>query len=172
MSAKVTGVEQFVTALRLLNKETQQRVKAVVKQDTDEVAAEAAKRVPVSGPASRKAKNRPGPGELRDTIRTGFVDDGFTGFARAGYGNLKRKSRATTAKGKARARRRTADTTDRGVYAMVVEYGDAARNKPPRPFMRPAAQIVRQKHRDRLNAALVGAANAAARGGSAGGTDA
>jgi hypothetical protein len=176
MSLKVVrGIDDCVAAFRLLNEGTRTRMKGAVRQTTEEVRADAARRVPVSGPDSRKAKGRPGPGELRDTIRTEYAGDGLRGYVEAGYGKLTRRSRAGrgTRKGQekrnvkiARARKaRSLASRGLGNYAKVVEFGSPAQGKAAQPYMRPAREAAIPRHQARVEAALRDATVAA--GGSA-----
>ncbi|HEX6050027.1 MAG TPA: hypothetical protein VFZ21_12190 [Gemmatimonadaceae bacterium] len=160
MSLKVlSGLDQVRASFRMLDTGLQQRLKGAVRETTLEVEAGARARVHVSGPDSRKAKNRPGPGELRGTIRAEFSGEGFTGFVKAGYGKLRRRSRATTSRGRARARRRSPAAQRLGNYAMVEEYG--AHDRAAHPYMRPAREAAVPRHRARLEKAINGAVQAA-----------
>lgn len=172
MSLKVlSGLDQVRASFRMLDTGLQQRLKGAVRETTEEIRAGAMARVPVSGPDSRKAKNRPGPGELRNTIRAEYSGEGFTGFVKAGYGKLLRSSRAsapTTAgqarrqrKLRAKARKRSLASQRLGAYAMVVEYGSPREGKEPQPFMRPAREAAVPRHRARLEKAIDGAVQAA-----------
>lgn len=179
MSAKVTGlvsgVNQVRTAFRMLDTGLQARLRAAVAETTSEVQMGAIARVPVSGPGSRKAKSRPGPGELRDTIRAEFTPEGFTGYVKAGYGKLLRSSRAgrATSVGQARrqgtlrakARARSLASRKVGAYAMVIEFGSPRQHKAAKPFMRPARQAAIPGHAARVARAVNSAVDAA--GGSA-----
>ena len=175
MSAKITGIvsgiNQVRTAFKLLDTGLQARLRGAVAATTHEVEAGALARVPVSGPGSRKATSRPGPGELRNTIRAEFSTEGFTGYVKAGYGTLTRRSRAGrgTRKGQSRRNakiarsRRARSLASRGLgnYAMVVEYGSPGRGQPAHPFMRPARQAAIPRHTARIQAAISGAVAAA-----------
>jgi hypothetical protein len=176
VSAKITrivsGVNEVRTAFRLLDTGLQHRLRDAVAATTHAVKGGAKARVPVSGPDSRKAKGRPGPGELRETIRAEFSPEGFTGFVKAGYGKLKRSTRAGAARSEGQARRQRklqAKATRRarqrkyglGQYAMVVEYGSPKEGKEAEPYMRPARQAEMQRHEARLQSAINGAVDAA-----------
>lgn len=167
----VSGLSQVRTAFRLLDTGLQARLRGAVAETTHAVRAGAVSRVPVSGPNARKAKNRPGPGELRDTIREEFGSDGFAGYVKAGYGKLKRASRAKPPKTAGQARRqaklqakaRSRSLASRGIgqYAMVVEFGSPKEGKAPQPYMRPARQAEIGNHRARIEQAINGAVAAA-----------
>lgn len=174
MSAKVTslvtGLRNVQNAFRGMNAGAQLRAKDAVRATTEAVWAGARARVPVSdAETSRKAKSRPGPGELRDTIRTTYSEDGLIGYVQAGYGKLKRRSRARTERGKARAARKRRNqpggTYDLGVYAMVVEYGSPREHKAAQPYMRPARAAEYPKHLERLRAALAASVHDASQAG-------
>lgn len=139
-----------------------------------EIALRAKSLVPVSagGRAGRKAKNRPGPGELRDTIRAEMSNtDAPVGYVFAGEGRLRRRSTARTAKGKKRAA--ALRTKSRGApqplgaYAMAVEYGSPHRGVAAEPFLRPAREGAAAKFQARCEAALVNATRDADRAGGA-----
>lgn len=141
------GVPELERRVRLMDVTVQRGIRADVKRGTDAVTAGAYSRAP-----SRS-------GELRATIRAEFSKDGLTGWAKAGYGRLLRRSRRQRtseamaqryAKAKARhenralqfrlanSSRQAMTVADLGVYAPVVEHGDRKRNKPKKAFMKPA----------------------------------
>lgn len=167
----VTGINQVRTAFRMLDTGLQARLRGAVAETTHAVREGAASRVPVSGPGSRKAKGRPGPGELRDSIREEFSREGFTGYVKAGFGKLTRRSRAGagTRKGqekrnvKIAASRRARALTSHGLgkYAMVIEYGSPNKGKAAQPYMRPARHAEDANHRARVERAIAGAVTAA-----------
>jgi len=144
----VEGASHLVRALQLLNTETSARCRAAVSESLDEAASEARSRVPVDT------------GELKATIRTEMMTSYPKGWLEVGYGTLRRRSRST---GKRKSRRKapTLANTQPGVYAMVVEFGDPARNKPAEPFITPAIESVRPKNTARIRDALRGATVAA-----------
>lgn len=147
MAAWLSGVPELERKVRLLDKNVQARMKRTVKAGTDAVTAGAFQRAPkVSG-------------ELAYSIRSEFTKDGLTGYTKAGFGKLLRRTRATKstvryqrAKERATARaehlrlqsrlannsRQALSVADLGVYAPVVERGDRKRNKPKRAFLYPS----------------------------------
>lgn len=183
MSVKIRmhleGAQNLTSVFRKLPLSARKYVKQAIRETTAAVERSARMRAPVSsgGRASRKGKRRPGPGELRDTIRSEFVEDaeGIVGFVKAGRGKLKRRLKGLTSTRKsslkrakkieknrkaANTRRRkqmgplTADQANIGAYAMVVEYGDKRRGRAAQPFMRPALESQRQPHRQRMERAV------------------
>lgn len=171
ITSVVTGVNEVRTAFRMLDTGLQSRLRAAVADTTTEVKAGAMARVPVSGPNARKAKGRPGPGELRDTIRAEIGGDGFVGYVKAGYGKLGRSSRARKAtsagqarrqrKLRAKARKRSLAAQGVGKYAMVIEFGSPKEHKAAQPYMRPARQAAIPGHAARIQTAINGAVDAA-----------
>lgn len=140
--ATIKNLEAFLREQKLRDAGTRKNVTVAIKRGTDAVR----------GGAERRAPERTG--ELRSSIRAEFSKDGLTGFVKAGYGKLQRRSRAVTAGGKARAksqRKQAKSSRDAqrqltlGVYAPVVERGDPKRNKPARPFMNPSLRAERPK---------------------------
>lgn len=149
-------------------------VKRAMEQGASDIAADARRRVRISsgGPNSRKAKSRPGPGELRSTIRAEKSNtDAPVAYVKAGYGKLRRRSTAKTAKGKARAENLRARARDAmifpgsaasgagqaaalGVYAMTIEYGSPRRGIPAQRFMRNAREANRVNVKNRAENAL------------------
>jgi len=142
LTTVLSGVPEFVRAVELTDKKTKEKMIEAIHHGTEEVAAKAEEKVP------RRS------GELASTIRAEYSKDQMTGFVRAGYGKLIRKSRAKSEGGLARAKQRRAKRRERlaaantskralaaldlGVYAPVVERGDPKRHKPARPFLIPA----------------------------------
>lgn len=141
------GVPELERRVKLLDVNVQRSIRADVKRGTEAVTGGAYSRAPSKS------------GELRATIRSEFSKDGLTGWAKAGYGKLLRRSRrqknseaSEQRYGKAKARnetralqfrlannsRQAMSVADLGVYAPVVEHGDRKRNKPKRAFMAPA----------------------------------
>jgi hypothetical protein len=151
MSVKVTGARQVSTAFSRLDYDLQRRLQEAIRETTEAVAAGARRRVPVLT------------GELRDTIRTEYTPQGNVGLVKAGFGKLRRRSRAT---GKTR-RRRAPAAQGAGVYAMVIEYGSPHRGVAARPFLRPALWAERNRHQGRITGAINAAANAVAQQGAA-----
>ncbi len=129
MSIKITaalaGAEQLIRAIKLANPETHARVAAAIRTNTKAVTLEAKGRAPIKT------------GELAGTIRDEYAADGLVGFVKVGLGKLPRRSRATTARGLARAGGR-ARKVGLGAYAPVVERGDPRRHHQPHPFLMPA----------------------------------
>lgn len=141
------GVARFARAVQLTDEHTRARTRAAIARGTKAVAAKAIARAPKRT------------GALAYSIRDEYAKDGMTGFVKAGYGTLSRRSRAQTARGKQRAERARArregnalqfrlansskqalSVKDLGVYAPVVERGDKRRHKPARHYMAPAFQ--------------------------------
>lgn len=120
----LAGAEELTRALKLANPRTRARVVAVIKHNTQIVAAKA------EAAAPKKT------GELASTIRAEFSKDGLVGFVKVGYGKLPRRSKAETVKGKARAKGRSRKT-GKGAFAPVVERGDPRRHHFPHPFLVP-----------------------------------
>lgn len=166
-----TGVAEWLQSLKMMNEGTRMRVRDAIQITTAAVAARARINVPISDAADRKAKGRPGPGELRDTIREAYSSGGLAGFVLAGFGKLPRASRATRPtklgpmklKAYQRYQKRQALKAMReiGVYAMVVNYGSPGRGIPASHYMDRAKESERQAHIDRIRAALNNAASAA-----------
>ncbi len=160
VSVVIRGAQNMSRACQMLNTETRLRARAAVEASLEEAKAEAMSRVPVDT------------GELKATIRTEMYADSTgvqpAGALQVGYGSLRRRSRST---GKRKTRRGapSLQNTQPGVYAMVVEFGDAKRNKPAQPFMVPAIEATRPHHLERMAAALIGAVDAAEAVASVGG---
>lgn len=171
ITSVVSGVNQVRTAFRLLDTDLQHRLRTAVAETTSDVTAGARARAPVSGPNARKAKWRPGPGELRDSIRGEIGSDGFVGYVKAGYGKLRRSSRAGAPKSvgqarrqqKLRAKAKARSLASRGIgqHAMVIEYGSPAQGKAAKPYLRPSRQAAIPRHEARLTAAINGAVETA-----------
>lgn len=120
----VEGVVRVRTALKLASTDAGARVRKEIARATKAVEAGAIARVPVRT------------SELKDTIRSDLSRDGLTGLVKAGFGQLKRRSRST---GKRRRKSRVQmGPIEPGIYAMVVEFGDKNRNKPAEPYFFPA----------------------------------
>jgi hypothetical protein len=169
----ITGARQWIQASQLMQEETRARAREAIQETTMAVGAKARTNVPVSDAADRKAKGRPGPGELRDSIRETFGVSGLIGFVLVGYGKLPRRSRAVRPtkfgplrlKAFQRQQRRQALQAMReiGVYAMVVNYGSPGRGISGSRFLDRAKESERSAHIARMQRALSGAASAAAR---------
>lgn len=152
------NVEKFNREIKLMNERTRSNVKGAVRRGTQAV---------VAGAESRAPKRS---GELASTIRDEYSESGLIGYAKAGYGKLTRRSRATTPEGKAKAQVRRenaklqlalANTSKQamsvaslGVYAPVVERGDKRRHKPARPFMIPAFKAAKPTIMSEMKEAL------------------
>lgn len=146
-AAWLAGVPELERKVRLMDTRVQARIRNTVRTGTNAVTAGAYQRAPkVSG-------------ELAYSIRSEFAKDGLTGYTKAGFGKLLRRTRATKnvvryqrAKERAQARaehlrmqsrlannsRQALSAADLGVYAPVVERGDRKRNKPKREFLYPS----------------------------------
>lgn len=169
------GFQKAALNMKILNPATRARVREAISETTVAIAAHARQLVPVSTEASRKAAGRPGPGELRDTIRESMSATGLVGYVHAGYGDVKRRSRRRSTRAPSqnvprlatfeRRQRRAAlaAQSEMGIYAMVVEYGNPHRGVPARPFLRPAFEKERAAHIDRIRKALEGAIQEVAR---------
>lgn len=156
---KITRKGNFGRAIQTLEIDGKRLVRDVVLTAAEHIANDAKRRVSISTALSRKAKTRPGPGELRDTIRAeAGKADMPVAYVRAGLGKLRRRSRATTAKGKAaaaRVRRMSAKSQQAlGVYAMVIEYGAPQRGVAAHPYMRPSLDHERPFFRAQLRRVL------------------
>ena len=142
VKATLANVENFRRQIALMNTHTRDRTIAAIKRGTKSVQIGAEARAPKKS------------GELASTIRSEFSKNGLTGYVKAGFGKLLRRSRAGTEKGMARAKarrennrlqlalagtsRQAMSVIDLGVYAPVVERGDPKRHHKPHPFMIPA----------------------------------
>lgn len=141
----LTGVKELERRVALMDKRVQARVRVSVRRGTEAIEAGARQRAPVKT------------GELMYSIRSEYTKDKLTGYVKAGYGKLLRRSRAVKDKEKlryqgAKSRReerrlqlrlaqgskQALTVADLGVYAPVVEHGDPRRNKPKRAFMYPS----------------------------------
>jgi len=170
----ITGARQVIQSFKMLDAGTRIRVRSAIQETTLAVENRARTNVPMSGAASRKAQGRPGPGELRDTIRSAFSTTGLAGYVMAGFGKLPRASKAKrpTRLGPLRLaafqrqQKRLALKAQRelGVYAMVVNYGSPGRGIPGSRFMDRARESERTNHIARITRALSQAAAAAERG--------
>lgn len=167
--------KRVLAAFKMMSAEVRARMVKQVKASTANVTRGAKLRVPVSGPNSRKAKGRLAAGELRNTIRDEYAEDGLTGFVKAGYGKLSRRTvRGTKPKNQRvqnaaqfmRSQHTTAlrmnNAMDRaaGIYAMVQEYGSPGRGLAAQPFLRPAQEAELPALRKGVGDALRGAIDA------------
>lgn len=152
MSVTVKGMQNVARSLRMLNTETRSRARVAIEASLAEAEGDAIALVPVDS------------GELKATIRHEMAADSPgvqpVGWLEVGYGSLRRRSRST-GKRKSRQKGVTLDNTQPGVYAMVVEFGDARRNHAAHPFMVPAVEATRPHHMERMADALKGAVQAA-----------
>lgn len=171
MSVKILmqleGAQKVRSIFAHLPPSLRRHVRDAIAETTQAVERGAKMRVPVSGGGrqSRKATSRPGPGELRDTIRSAVHEDegGIAGFVNAGYGKLRRRITGSTSKRKS-ARKRAANILKRrqqsgaqkslGVYAMVVEYGSPREKKAAKPYLRPALEAEKPRHNQRMTRAI------------------
>lgn len=157
VTATVTRLGFFDKALRDFGVQERRLVKDAVIATADAVANDARALVPISsGRLSRKQKGRPGPGELRNTIRVepSTQPDALVAYVKAGTGTLRRRSRSKTGK----RRVVTATPPALGVYAMAVEYGTPHRGVPAQPYLRPSMDKNRAAHIERVKAAVSRAA--------------
>lgn len=150
ITTRVDGIREVSTALRMLQPETQKRLRIEVATTAREVVAGAKQRVHVRS------------SELKDTIRDDKSKDGLVSFVKAGYGSLKRRSRAKV--GSKRRRSKQLGPVEPGIYAMVEEFGSQTR--PAHPYLFPALEAARPGHIARARRALRGAVAAADRAGS------
>ncbi len=137
MNTKIVleGFDRLARELKLANPHIRARVVAAIRTNTQAITVQAVARAP------RKT------GELAATGRAEYGRDGLTGLVKFGYGELGRRSRATTAKGarrfakvqasrdaravkfsKAGSSRATLASADLGVYAPVIDRGDSRRH--------------------------------------------
>lgn len=154
ITTRVDGIREVSTALRVLQPETQKRLRVEVATTAKEVVAGAKQRVHVRS------------SELKDTIRDDKSKDGLVAFVKAGYGSLKRRSRAKVGGkgGNKRRRSKQLGPVEPGIYAMVEEFGSQTR--PAHPYLFPALEAARPGHIARAERALKGAVAAADRAGS------
>jgi hypothetical protein len=160
------GAQKVNAIFNRLPDDLRVHVRQAIGETTRAVERGAKARVPVSGGgrASRKAKSRPGPGELRDTIRSSVHEDasGIVGFVNAGFGKLPRrlKGKNTRTEKVRKARRRkkmgpvTREDAKLGAYAMVVEYGSPRQKKAAKPYLRPALATEKPRHQQRMVKAI------------------
>ncbi len=123
--AALVGAEQLNRALKLAIPHVAANMRAAIEKNTKAIASAAKARAPHLT------------GELANTIRDEYSQDGFAGFVKVGKGKLPRRSRAVTAKGQTRAKGRQRKT-GQGAYAPVVERGDPRRHHKPHPFLIPS----------------------------------
>jgi hypothetical protein len=168
--------KRVFAAFKMMSEKVRTQMQTQVHDSTERVADGSRTRVPTSGSASRKAKGRLGPGELRNTIRTDYAEDLLTGYVKAGNGKLGRRvgrrrkgapnQRVLNAKQAMRrdhsAALRINNAMDRaaGVYAMVVEFGSPGRGLPAQPYLRPSKEAELPTLRRGVGDALRGAIEA------------
>jgi hypothetical protein len=157
IAMQLLGTRELYRTLDRASAETRKRVATAVAFTAQEVALGAKARVPQRT------------GELRDTIRAEPTTNPFVWFVKAGYGRLRRRSRATTTLGRrvSKARRaRAVPIISRGAYAMVVEFGShgGRARQPAQPFMFPALEASHSRHVARIARAMDDGAKAATRG--------
>lgn len=154
ITAKVDGAKLVARALALIEPDVNAEISGLIRSAAEEALARARANVP---------RNT---GELASTLRVRVGRTGLVAWVQAGYGSLLRRKKGT---GKRKSRRAanatsTATNTGLGVYAMVVEFGDARRSRRPQPYLFPAVESVRASLRQRVDAALTRAtARASAR---------
>lgn len=133
-----SGLLGFPRTMKAMPTHAKAALKVAMNDTAVDVANEAKRRVAISsgGPRSRKSLSRPGPGELRATIR---AEPSKTpepvAYVKAGHGKLRRRSTARDP-----GKRKAPASTGLGVYAMVVEYGSPHRGVPAQPYLRPARE--------------------------------
>lgn len=138
----VAQTDKLLRAIQLTDPMVRKDVSLAVARGTRKVTQGALTRVKVKS------------GELRSSIRDEYSKDGLTGFVKAGYGKLQRRSRSVKASRVARlkARRRAEKAKSSrqalreiniGAYAPVIERGDPRRNRSPQPFLYPALNAER-----------------------------
>lgn len=140
ITAQVNGAKLVARALALIEPEVNAEISGMIRAAADEALQRAKANVP---------RNT---GELASTLRVDVARSGLVAWVRAGYGSLLRRKTGT---GKRKSRRRPgATSTGLGVYAMVVEFGDARRSRRPQPYLFPAVESVRASLGQRVSAAL------------------
>lgn len=82
---ELEGQDDVRKAFAKLNGLALVNAKAAIAESAEQIAAQARARVAVSGPDSRKAKARPGAGELRDKITVKLRDFGLTASIGTGW---------------------------------------------------------------------------------------
>lgn len=168
----LVGVPELARRVKMLDVNVQRGIRGDVKRGTVAVTAGAVARAPSKS------------GELKATIRDEYTKDGLTGYVKAGYGKLLRRSKRATnseamqrrydrakAKNETRAlqfrlansSRQAMSVGDLGVYAPVVEYGDKRRNKPKKAFMAPAFEKEVDGIQANMRRSLQGAADQVSR---------
>lgn len=147
LTSRIDGADLVNRALALLEPAVHDRVAGIVQEDADLAVAGA------------KARVHNVSGELAATIRKTSSKDGLVAWVQAGEGTLRRRSRSTGVKGDKRRAKAKANEAP-GVYAMVVEFGDAKRNHAPHPYMIPAVESIRPQHQAKLEEALHDAVDA------------
>lgn len=135
------GFDRLARELKLAVPETKARVVAAIRKNTQAVASKAKVAAP------RRS------GTMAGTIRDEYSDDGLVGFIKVGFGKLPRRSKAFTAGGKIRARRRNR-TLGPGAQAPIIERGDPRRNRKPEPFLNPSLASQRPTVVNDVNTAL------------------
>lgn len=139
ITTSVTGIREVANAIHILDPEVQKRLRVVVDQSARETVAGAKSRVPVRSH------------ELQNTIRYDKSSDGLVAFVKAGYGTLKRRSRAKTSS-KRRRRAQKLGPIEPGIYAMVEEFGSQTHEA--HPYLFPSLEQVRPGHVARADHAL------------------
>lgn len=168
MASNVTllaiGFSRLIQALKLADAGVRSRVQVEIRTTTEAIVRGAKARAPISGPEDRKGAGRPGPGELRNTIRSAYTTDGMVGYAMAGFGKLPR----ARAGGRRRRRTRSQAVSRRlGAYAVTTEYGSPGRGIPAHPYLGPSREAERQGHYERIGQAIDGGIETAVRSANA-----
>ena len=153
----LVGLKQCINVFRMASPAVKRRLGVVVRSRTDAVLRGAEARVPVRS------------SELKDTLRASYGTpsdpDALMGFVMAGYGSLKRRLRGGNKRSqsaywlrKYRGKMQQGPKLP-GEYAMVVEFGDAKRNKPAEPYLFPALEEQRPLLIAEATAAVAGVEN-------------
>jgi hypothetical protein len=136
------NADRLNRAIKLTDKTTRTNVVSAIARGTRAVTQGAITRAPKRS------------GELSSSIRDEYSKSGLTGYVKAGYGKLQRRSKSVRAErvSRLKARRRAEKAKNSrgalreiqlGVYAPIIERGDARRNRNPMPFLYPALKAER-----------------------------
>lgn len=146
ITTRIDGVDLVKRSLALLEPNCRRECIAAVDESSAQSVVEAKSRVPRHS------------GELASTIRRAKSDDGLVAWLEVGYGSMLRRLKGENHKSQIAywlRRYQPQQTPDLpGIYAMVVEFGDAKRNHPAHPFITPAIEAVRPAHLQRIAAAI------------------
>lgn len=155
ISISIDGKRLVDRAFLLLDSECRKECIRAVDESSADAVREAKARVP------KKT------GELESTIRREINTDGLAAWLQVGYGSLQRSRNGHNERSQIAywLRHYTKDPSADapGVYAMVVNYGDAKRHHAAHPFIEPAIAAVLPRHRRRIKRALDNATARAAR---------